>query len=107
MVFRVPSGTYWGYQILDWSDPPLLDGRTGVVNSGGREYSTFYDGKNLMRLAWQKDGVTYWISNTLDYQLSPETMYAIAKSARPLGRANLPKGQTSTSISMEQDAYTP
>jgi hypothetical protein len=34
-------------------------------------------------------------------------MYAIAKSARPLGRANLPKGQTSTSISMEQDAYTP
>ena len=107
MVFRVPSGTYWGYQILDWADPPLLDGRTGVVNSGGREYSTFYDGKNLMRLAWQKDGVTYWISNTLDYQLSPETMYAIAKSARPLGRANLPKGQTSTSISMEQDAYTP
>ncbi|MBJ7366538.1 MAG: LCP family protein [Thermoleophilia bacterium] len=107
MVFRVPSGTYWGYQILDWSDPPLLDGRTGVVNSGGREYSTFYDGKNLMRLAWQKDGVTYWISNTLDYQLSPETMYAIAKSARPLGRANLPKGKTSTSISMEQDAYTP
>lgn len=107
MVFRVPSGTYWGYQVLDWADPPLLEGRTGVVNSGGREYSTFYDGKNLMRLAWQKDGVTYWISNTLDYQLSPETMYAVAKSARPLNRVTLRPGANPVDIPIEQDAYTP
>lgn len=107
MVFRVPSGTYWGYQILDWPDPPLLEGRTGVVNRGGREYSTFYDGKNMMRLAWQKDGVTYWISNTLDYQLSPDTMWAIAKSCLPIGRAKLPAGEKSTDVAIEQDAYTP
>lgn len=107
MVFRVPSGTYWGYQVLDWADPPLLEGRTGVVKSGGREYSTFYDGKNLMRLAWQKDGVTYWISNTLDYQLSAEDMYAIAKSARPLGKVALRPGASPVDIPIEQDAYTP
>ena len=107
MVFQVPSGTYWGYQIVDWADPPLLEGRTGVVNKGGREYSTFYDGKNMMRLAWQKDGVTYWISNTLDYQLSPDTMWAIAKSCLPLGRAKLPAGTKSNDISIEQDSYTP
>ncbi len=107
LVFRVPSGTYWGYQMLDWAHPPLLEGRTGVVNSGGREYSTFYDGKNLMRLAWQKNGVTYWVSNTLDYKLSDTTMYAIAKSSVPIGRAKLPTGATSTPLSIEQDAYTP
>jgi LCP family protein required for cell wall assembly len=107
MVFRVPSGTYWGYQVLDWADPPLLEGRTGVVTTGGREYSTFYDGKNLMRLAWQKDGITYWISNTLDYKLSPEDMYAIAKSARPVGRATLRPGASPVEIPIEQDAYTP
>ncbi|MDP4620974.1 MAG: LCP family protein [Thermoleophilia bacterium] len=107
MVFRVPTGTYWGYQVLDWANPPLLEGRTGVVTTGGRQYSTFYDGKNLMRLAWQKDGVTYWISNTLDYALSPETMYAIAKSARPVGRAMLRPGAKPVDISIEQDAYTP
>jgi len=107
MVFRVPSGTYWGYQVLDWADPPLLEGRTGVVKSGGREYSTFYDGKNLMRLAWQKDGVTYWISNTLDYKLSAEDMYAIAKSARPLNRVALRPGASPVDIPIEQDAYTP
>ena len=107
MVFRIPQGTYWGYQVLDWADPPLLEGRTGVVRSGGREYSTFYDGKNLMRLAWQKDGVTYWISNTLDYALSDETMYAIAKSARPLDRVTLRPGAKPVEIPIEQDAYTP
>lgn len=107
LVFRVPSGTYWGYQVLDWADPPLLEGRTGAVTKGGREYSTFYDGKNMMRLAWQKDGVTYWISNTLDYQLSPDTMWAIAKSCLPLGRAKLPAGEKSTDVPIEQDAYTP
>ena len=107
MVFRVPSGTYWGYQVLDWADPPLLEGRTGVVTSGGRQYSTFYDGKNLMRLAWQKDGVTYWISNTLDYKLSAEDMYAIAKSARPLGKVTLRPGASPVDIPIEQDAYTP
>jgi LCP family protein required for cell wall assembly len=107
MVFRVPSGTYWGYQVIDWENPPLLEGRTGVVKSGGREYSTFYDGRNLMRLAWQKDGITYWISNTLDYALSDETMYAIAKSARPLSRAALRPGATPVAIPIEQDAYTP
>jgi len=107
MVFRVPSGTYWGYQTVAWPDPPLLEGRTGAVTRGGREYSTFYDGKNMMRLAWQKDGVTYWISNTLDYQLSPDTMWAIAKSCLPLGRAKLPGGVTPTSVGIEQDAYTP
>ncbi len=107
MVFSVPQGTYWGYQVLDWADPPLLEGRTGVVTSGGRQYSTFYDGKNLMRLAWQKDGVTYWISNTLDYALTPETMYAIAKSARPLDRVTLRPGAKPQDIPIQQDAYTP
>ena len=78
-----------------------------MVKTGGREYSTFYDGKNLMRLAWQKDGITYWISNTLDYKLSPEDMYAIAKSARPVGRATLRPGASPVEIPIEQDAYTP
>ncbi len=107
MVFRVSYGSYWGYQVIDWADPPLLEGRTGVVTSGGRQYSTFYDGRNLMRLAWQKDGVTYWISNTLDYALSDETMYAIAKSARPLNRVTLRPGAQPVDIPIEQDAYTP
>ena len=107
MVFRLPSGAYWGYQILDWADPPLLEGRTGVVTKGGREYSTFYDGKNMMRLAWQKDGVTYWLANSLDYQLSADTMWAVAKSCMPLGRAKLPAGTKSNDVTIEQDAYTP
>jgi LCP family protein required for cell wall assembly len=110
LVFAVPAGDgpkYWGLQAVDWKNPPLLEGRTGVVRSGGRDYSTFYDGKNLMRLAWQRDGVTYWITNTLDYRLTADEMYAIAKSARPLARATLSRGTSDTAIPVETDAYTP
>ena len=46
-------------------NPPILEGETGIISSGGREYRTYYDGKNLQRLAFTKDGTTYWISNTL------------------------------------------
>jgi hypothetical protein len=34
-------------------------------------------------------------------------MYAIAKSARPLGRATLRPGAKPVDIPIEQDAYTP
>ena len=88
-------------------NPPILEGETGTYTSGGREYHTFYDGKNLQRLAFQKDGVTYWISNTLKNDLSAKTIEEIAKSLRPLNRAKLPKGRTDTAISVETAGSTP
>jgi hypothetical protein len=88
-------------------DPPILNGRTGVVPSGGREYATYYDGKSPQRLAWQKDGTTYWLSNTLENDLTDREMYAIVKSMRTLDRAKLPKGATPVEVSVETDASTP
>jgi hypothetical protein len=51
--------------------------------------------------------VTYWLANSLDYQLSADTMWAVAKSCMPLGRAKLPAGTKSSDVPIEQDAYTP
>jgi LCP family protein required for cell wall assembly len=105
-----PSGhAYWGIEEVQWGGdgPPLLEGRTGIVTSGGRDYYTFYDGKNLARLAWRRGDMTYWVSNSLDYRLSAETMYAIAKSARTLDRAKLPRGTTDTAIPVEIEGSTP
>ena len=48
------------------------------ISSGGREYRTYYDGKNLQRLAFEKDGTTYWISNTLNLKLNDAEMLALA-----------------------------
>ena len=98
---------YWGIEMTSMKNPPILEGETGTYTSGGREYHTFYDGKNLQRLAFQKDGVTYWISNTLKNDLSAKTIEEIAKSLRPLNRAKLPKGRTDTAISVETAGSTP
>jgi hypothetical protein len=109
IVFRVRNGflpDYWGFQMTTMPDPPILEGARSF-ESGGRTYLTYYDGKNLMRLAWQIGGVTYWLSNSLDNSLSARTIQEIAKSTRPLGRAKLPKGRTSTEIPVDDDLPTP
>lgn len=111
LVFDAPGRAgrraYWGIMMTTMEDPPILQGRTGVIDSGGRAYSTYYDGRDLQRIAFQVDGVTYWISNTLDYDLSPKTMLAIAKSMRPVATAKLPPGRESTPIEVALDAPTP
>jgi LCP family protein required for cell wall assembly len=104
-----PDGAneYWGITMTSMRNPPILQGRTGVIESGGREYFTYYDGRNLQRLAFQVGGVTYWISNTLANDLSAKTIEEIAKSMRPLGRARLPKGRTDTPMEVELEGSTP
>ena len=70
----------------------ILEGQTGSYTTGGREYLTYYDGRNLQRLAFTVGGVTYWVSSTLENDLSAKTIEEIAKSMRPLNRARLKKG---------------
>ncbi len=107
LTMSVGYRTYFGMMQTNMKDPPILDGRTGKITRGGREYSTFYDGRNMQRLAWQKDGMTYWISNSLDYALTPDQMWAMAQSARPLKRAKLAAGVTDTAVSIELEGSTP
>jgi hypothetical protein len=35
-------------------------------------------------VAWQENGVTYWVVNTLDDLLPNHTMMALAESCRPI-----------------------
>ena len=93
--------------MTDMKNPPIVEGETGSYVSGGRRYLTYYDGRNLQRLAFEKDGVWYWVSNTLKNDLSAKTIEEIAKSMRTLNRAKLPKGTTNTPMSVETDAPTP
>ena len=110
VVFNVnPGGVarYWAITMTNMKNPPIVEGETGSYESGGRRYLTYYDGRNLQRLAFQKDGVWYWVSNTLKNDLSAKTIEEIAKSMRPLNRAKLPKGATDTPISVETEGSTP
>jgi hypothetical protein len=110
IVFQVYVGggpQYWGLEMTNMKNPPILDGETGTISSGGRDYRTYYDGKNLQRLAFEKDGTTYWISNTLQNGLTANTIQEIAKSLRPLNRAKILKGHTDTPITVETAGSTP
>ncbi|MFN0153545.1 MAG: LCP family protein [Gaiella sp.] len=77
---------YYGIQMTDWDDAPVLGSRSFVRNLGGRRYELFYDGPRLHMVALRTPKGTYWVVNTLLDQLSNETMLAIAKGLRPLGK---------------------
>jgi hypothetical protein len=110
LVFQTYVGgapKYWGVTMTSMKNPPIVEGETGRYTSGGREYLTFYDGRNLQRLAFRSGNTWYWVSNTLMNELSAKTIEEIAKSMRPLNRAKLPQGRTDTTITVSTEGSTP
>jgi LCP family protein required for cell wall assembly len=109
MVFELGgSYKYWAFTQTSWDDEiPILEGETAVIKRGKREYRTFYDGKNLVRVGWKENGMAYWVSNTMENELNSETMHAIARSAKPWKGAKLPAGVADTPMEIEEDAPTP
>lgn len=80
------DGNYYGIQGTTWTDPPILrnpsaDQRT--VN--GKHLLLFYDGTRLRLVAWRAHGAAYWVSNTLQEELTNDQMLAIAGSLTRLG----------------------
>ncbi len=85
LTYRVDN-QYWGVQMTDWEDAPVLAGRNFVRRIGGRRYELYYNGPNLHMVVLRTDGATYWVVNTLLDRLSNETMIAIAKGLQPLAK---------------------
>jgi LCP family protein required for cell wall assembly len=86
LVYRMGSNEYWGVQMTDWDDAPVLAGRSFVRNIGGRRYELYYDGPRLHMVVLRRKGASYWVVNTLLDRLSNETMIAVAKGLRPLSK---------------------
>ncbi len=84
VVGTTPQGGYWDIQALDWSDPPILASPTATKTVGGRSYMLYYDNSNLHMVAWRQGGAVYWVSNTLDDELSNSSMLTLASSCSPL-----------------------
>jgi len=83
-VYNGPSGTdYWGIQQTSWADAPILEGATVTRRIGKREYRLYFNGPKLHMVAFEGNGGTYWVVNTLLDALSNETMLAIAKGLQP------------------------
>jgi hypothetical protein len=86
LTYRLGSNEYWGVQMTDWEDAPVLAGRNFVRKIGGRRYELYYNGPRLHMVVLRTDGATYWVVNSLLDRLSNETMIAIAKGLRPLAK---------------------
>ena len=78
------NGQYWGIQEMSWSRAPALSEKNFIRHFGHRTFEFFYSGSNLHMVVLKENGATYWVVNTLDDALSPETMIAIARGLRPL-----------------------
>ncbi len=87
LVYRMGSNEYWGVQMTDWDDAPVLADRSLTRHIGGRTYDLYFNGAKLHMVALRTPKATYWVINTLLDRLSNETMLAIAKGLRPLGKA--------------------
>lgn len=110
IVAKLPdqNGDYWGITMTTTTQPGILEGATGTEDFGTpRTHRTYYDGRNLQRIAFTSNGVTYWVTNTLVSSLNAKTMEEIVKSMRPLPRARLPKNVTDTAIPVDTDGRTP
>lgn len=109
VVVKMPQypGEYWGIMMTTERNPVVLAGETGTDDFGTkRSYRTYYEGRNLQRVAFTENGVTYWVSNTLKSGLSAKTMEEIVKSMRPLAKARLSKGVTDTDVPVQTDGLT-
>ena len=110
IVLALPAGRLGGthsYATItqtNMKNLPLPKAADGTDRFGMR---TWYDGKSMERLLWQKGNMSYWITNTLDTQLSAETIRDMqAFMVRP-AKAKLKKGQTNTKIAIEEKGRTP
>ncbi|HEU0335201.1 MAG TPA: LCP family protein [Gaiellaceae bacterium] len=86
LTYRLGSNEYWGVQMTDWEDAPALSGANLVRNIGGRRFELHFNGPHLHMVVLRTDSATYWVVNTLLDRLSNETMLAIAKGLRPIGK---------------------
>lgn len=83
-VGKTATGGHWHVQATSWDDPPILDDPSEVRAIDGRKYHLYYQNARLHRVSWRGGGTVYWISNTLDDQISNKVLLDLAVSCKPV-----------------------
>jgi len=86
LTYRTGASEYWGVQMTDWDDAPVLADKSHTRRIKGRIYDLYYDGPKLHMVVLRTKQARYWVVNSLLDRLSNETMLAIAKGLKPLAR---------------------
>ncbi len=75
---------YMGFSATTWTDAPLASPGYMVKGPGGVIYRLVGSSIKTDHIWWVQDGVLYWVSNTLTFDLSREEMLTAALSALPV-----------------------
>jgi LCP family protein required for cell wall assembly len=87
LTFVTPAGfVYWQVQETTWNTAPILARPTGHFTRDGRRFDVYTDGGHIQMVVLRTANASYWVMNTLMNELSNETMIAIARGLRPLGK---------------------
>jgi LCP family protein required for cell wall assembly len=87
LTFVTPAGNvYWQIEETTWNSAPILARPTGHAVLGGRKFDLYTNDGHIHMIVLRTPHASYWVVNTLLDALSNETMVAIAKSLRPLGK---------------------
>lgn len=84
MIYRHQrEDQYLGITETTWLDAPMASpGRE--VQQGGVTFTVVGTSQKVDHVWWKKDGVLYWVSNTLSYNLNEKDMLAMAESMIPI-----------------------
>ena len=88
ITYVTPAGNvYWNIIETDWTDAPVLRKPTDTIAlKHGRRLDLFTTGGHIHMAVVRTGKASYWVVNTLRDELSNETMLAIARGLRPLGK---------------------
>jgi hypothetical protein len=87
VIYRDQSmDQFLGVSETSWVDAPLASPGT-QVQAGGITYTVVGTEGKVDHVWWKKDGVLYWVSNTLSYLLPESELLKIAQSFMPVAKA--------------------
>lgn len=86
VIYKYPKrDQYLGVTETTWLDAPIA-APGATVQSGGITYTVVGTEGKVDHVWWKKDGVLYWISNTLNYLLPQSELLTMAESFRPVAK---------------------
>jgi LCP family protein required for cell wall assembly len=73
---------YWGFMQTSWLDAPILNEPSVEREYKDRTYRLYFSGPRLSMVAFEENDTVLWVRNTLDQQLTNETMLELADGLR-------------------------
>ena len=80
--FAINRLWYYGFMQTSWIDPPILRQPSQERKYKGRTYQLFFTGPRLQMVSFIENDMAFWVRNTLDQQLTNETMLELAHGFR-------------------------